>query len=188
MLVSAAWLLPAVFYRRLSVLAGFSCAVFADPLHAPASANKPQKYNKDTGMSETIRFGVSLNADLLEKFDTLCASQGYKNRSESIRDLIRKALVQEEWHDDSAIVAATLTLVYDHHRSDLAQKIMEIQHDAHHLIITTLHVHLDHDNCLEVLVLRGTNAEVRALGESLIATKGIVFGNLSLATTGKNIC
>lgn len=139
-------------------------------------------------MGTTIRFGVSLDSDLLERFDTLCDQRGYETRSEAIRDLIRNMLVQQEWEDRDNEVAATLTLVYDHHKSDLAQKVTNVQHDAHHLIITTLHVHLDHHNCLEVLVLRGPGAEVRSLGQKLISTKGIVFGKLSLATTGENLC
>ena len=139
-------------------------------------------------MGTTIRFGVSLDSDLLKKFDALCFERGYQNRSEAIRDLIRSTLVRQEWENNDSDVAATLTLVYDHHKSDLAQKIMNAQHDHHHLIITTLHVHLDHHNCLEVLVLKGPGADVQSLAERLIATKGVMFGKLSLATTGENLC
>ena len=136
-------------------------------------------------MGETIRFGVSLDSDLLERFDELCAERDYSNRSEAIRDLIRGALVEKEWENAEGLSAATLTLIYDHHKSDLAKKLMSIQHDAHHLIITTLHVHLDHDNCLEVLVLKGPGAELQALAQRLISTKGVVFGTLSRATDGR---
>ena len=139
-------------------------------------------------MGSTIRFGVSLDSDLLEKFDSLCDKNGYQNRSEAIRDLIRNALVQQEWRTDTAEVAATLTLVYDHHKSDLAQKVANLQHEAHHLIITTLHVHLDHHNCLEVLVMKGPGNEVQELARALIAAKGVMFGKISLATTGQNLC
>lgn len=139
-------------------------------------------------MGNTIRFGVSLDSELLERFDALCEKRGYLTRSEAIRDLIRNTLVHEEWETGGNDTAATLTLVYDHHRSDLAQKMTAAQHDAHHLIITTLHVHLDHCNCLEVLVLKGPNADIRALAERLIATKGVVYGKLSLATTGADLC
>ena len=139
-------------------------------------------------MGNTIRFGVSLDSELLERFDALCAQRGYETRSEAIRDLLRSTLVEQEWEDSGKDIAATLTLVYDHHKSDLAQKVTNAQHDAHHLIITTLHVHLDHHNCLEVLVLKGPGAEVRGLAERLIATKGVMFGRLSLATTGANLC
>lgn len=138
-------------------------------------------------MGTVTRFGVSLDAGLLEKFDALCEERGYENRSEAIRDLIRNALVEREWEDAAAPLAATLTLVYDHHKSDLAQRIMAVQHDAHHLIVTTLHVHLDHHNCLEVLVLKGPNREVRELARRLAATKGVIYGKLSPATTGKNL-
>ena len=136
-------------------------------------------------MGETIRFGVSLDSDLLERFDELCTERDYSNRSEAIRDLIRGALVENEWENAEGASAATLTLIYDHHKSDLAKKLMSIQHDAHHLIITTLHVHLDHDNCLEVLVLKGPGAEIQALAQRLISTKGVVFGRLYQATEGR---
>jgi Predicted transcriptional regulators containing the CopG/Arc/MetJ DNA-binding domain and a metal-binding domain len=139
-------------------------------------------------MGKTIRFGVSLDSDLLDRFDALCDGRGYQNRSEAVRDLIRNALVQQEWEDGNREVAATLTLVYDHHKSDLAQRITTAQHDAHHLIVTTLHVHLDHHNCLEVLVLKGPGREVKALGQLLVSTKGVMFGKLSLATTGQDLC
>lgn len=139
-------------------------------------------------MGTTIRFGVSLDSDLLERFDNLCDQRGYQTRSEAIRDLIRNTLIQQEWEDSGNDIAATLTLVYDHHKSDLAQKVTNAQHDAHHLIVTTLHVHLDHHNCLEVLVLRGKGDEVRVLAQKLISTKGVMYGKLSLATTGENLC
>ena len=139
-------------------------------------------------MGNTIRFGVSLDSDLLDRFDALCDKRGYQARSEAIRDLIRNTLVEQEWEDSNKDMAATLTLVYDHHKSDLAQKVTRAQHDHHHLIITTLHVHLDHHNCLEVLVLKGPGPDVRALAQRLISTKGVMFGRLSPATTGKNLC
>lgn len=139
-------------------------------------------------MGTTIRFGVSLDSDLLERFDALCDRRGYQTRSEAIRDLIRNTLVQQEWEESGNDVAAVLTLVYDHHKSDLAQRITSVQHDFHHLIITTLHVHLDHHNCLEALVLKGPGADVRELAQRLIATKDVMFGKLSLATTGENLC
>jgi Predicted transcriptional regulators containing the CopG/Arc/MetJ DNA-binding domain and a metal-binding domain len=142
----------------------------------------------EDAMGTTIRFGVSLDSDLLERFDALCDRRGYQTRSEAIRDLIRSMLVQQEWEDSGNDVAAVLTLVYDHHKSDLAQRITNVQHDYHHLIVTTLHVHLDHHNCLEALVLKGPGRDVRELAQRLIATKGVMFGDLSLATTGENLC
>lgn len=138
-------------------------------------------------MGQTIRFGVSLDSDLLEKFDKLCEQRCYQTRSEAIRDLIRNTLVEEEWKDDTRIIAGTLTLVYDHHKSDLSQKLVEIQHDHHDVIITSLHVHLDHYNCLEVLLLKGDGDEVRTLAQKLVSTKGVKHGKLSLATTGQDL-
>jgi CopG family nickel-responsive transcriptional regulator len=139
-------------------------------------------------MGSTIRFGVSLDSDLLARFDALCDERGYQTRSEAIRDLLRNTLVQREWENTDQDVAATLTLVYDHHKSDLAQKVTNAQHEAHHLVIATLHVHLDHSNCLEVLVLKGPGKDVRELAKRLVSTKGVLFGKLSLATTGENLC
>jgi CopG family nickel-responsive transcriptional regulator len=139
-------------------------------------------------VGSTIRFGVSLDSDLLERFDALCDEREYQTRSEAIRDLIRNTLVQREWENTGHDVAATLTLVYDHHKSDLAQKMTNAQHDAHQLIIATLHVHLDHYHCLEILVLKGPGKDVQGLAQRLVATKGILFGKLSLATTGTNLC
>ncbi|GFM31991.1 nickel-responsive transcriptional regulator NikR [Desulfovibrio subterraneus] len=138
-------------------------------------------------MGQTIRFGVSLDSDLLEKFDKLCEQRCYQTRSEAIRDLIRNTLVEEEWKDDTREIAGTLTLVYDHHKSDLSQKLVEIQHDHHDVIITSLHVHLDHYNCLEVLLLKGDGNEVRTLAQKLVSTKGVKHGKLTLATTGQDL-
>lgn len=138
-------------------------------------------------MGRTIRFGVSLDSDLLEKFDALCDDRCYQTRSEAIRDLIRNTLVQQEWEDTEREIAGTLTLVYDHHKSDLAQRLTEIQHDAHDIIITSLHVHLDHHNCLEVLVLKGPGQQVRTLSQRLVSTKGVKHGKLSLTTTGQDL-
>lgn len=138
-------------------------------------------------MGKTTRFGVSLDTDLLAPFDALCERQGYGNRSEALRDLIRKALVQDAWERAAGGGAGTLTLVYDHHKSDLARKLMRIQHDDHECIVATLHVHLDHHNCLEVLVLRGTAERIRTLANRLLSTKGVKHGAFSLTTTGEDL-
>jgi len=135
----------------------------------------------------TIRFGISLDSDLLEKFDRLCQERNYPTRSEAIRDLIRNELVQEEWQDENQEVAGTLTLVYDHHQSDLAQKMIEIQHSALEVIISTLHVHIDHRNCMEVLVLKGAVRDINDISRRLTSTRGIKHGKLSLSTTGKDL-
>lgn len=138
-------------------------------------------------MGKLTRFGVSLDEELLEPFDALCAVKGYSNRSEAIRDLIRKALVAEEWQQADGQGAGTLTLVYDHHKNDLARRLTQMQHDEHDIIIATLHVHLDHHNCLEVLILKGEAARVRALADRLISCKGVKHGTFSGTTTGQDL-
>lgn len=138
-------------------------------------------------MGKLTRFGVSLDEELLEPFDALCAVKGYSNRSEAIRDLIRKALVAEEWQQADGQGAGTLTLVYDHHKNDLARRLTQMQHDEHDIIIATLHVHLDHHNCLEVLILKGEVARVRALADKLISCKGVKHGTFSGTTTGQDL-
>ena len=138
-------------------------------------------------MGKLTRFGVSLDEELLEPFDALCAVKGYSNRSEAIRDLIRKALVAEEWQQADGQGAGTLTLVYDHHKNDLARRLTQMQHDEHDIIIATLHVHLDHHNCREVLILKGEAARVRALADKLISCKGVKHGTFSGTTTGQDL-
>ena len=138
-------------------------------------------------MGKLTRFGVSLDEELLEPFDALCAVKGYSNRSEAIRDLIRKALVAEEWQQADGQGAGTLSLVYDHHKNDLARRLTQMQHDEHDIIIATLHVHLDHHNCLEVLILKGEAARVRALADKLISCKGVKHGTFSGTTTGQDL-
>ena len=138
-------------------------------------------------MGKLTRFGVSLDEELLEPLDALCAVKGYSNRSEAIRDLIRKALVAEEWQQADGQGAGTLTLVYDHHKNDLARRLTQMQHDEHDIIIATLHVHLDHHNCLEVLILKGEAARVRALADKLISCKGVKHGTFSGTTTGQDL-
>ncbi len=138
-------------------------------------------------MGKTIRFGVSLNSDLLEQFDALCEERSYPNRSEAIRDLIRCVLVEKEQQSGEREIAGVLSLVYDHHFSDLAQRLVEIQHDEHDVILTTMHVHLDHHNCLEVLILKGDGGAIRRLADKLISTKGVKHGKLTLTTTGQGL-
>ncbi|RQD66850.1 MAG: nickel-responsive transcriptional regulator NikR [Desulfonatronovibrio sp. MSAO_Bac4] len=138
-------------------------------------------------MGKTIRFGVSLDLDLLTKFDDLCEEKSYQTRSEAIRDLIRGALVQREWEDDDRETMGVLSLVYDHHHSDLSQKLTEIQHQALDAVVTSLHIHLDHHNCLEVLILKGSGRNIKDTAQKLISTKGVKHGKLNLTTTGKEI-
>jgi len=137
-------------------------------------------------MSEVVRFGVSLEKELLEKFDILIKEKKYPNRSEAIRDLIRENLVKREWVKGKE-VAGAITLVFDHHKRELVNTLTDVQHDFHTLIISSQHIHLDHDNCLEIIVVRGKPTEVRELADKLRATKGVKYGSLSIATTGKEL-
>ncbi|MGC9029823.1 MAG: nickel-responsive transcriptional regulator NikR [Desulfomonilaceae bacterium] len=138
-------------------------------------------------MSELARFGVSIPDDLLEKFDVLIRGKGYNNRSEAIRDLIRDRLVEEEWTETDQDVVGTVTVVYNHEQSDLAQKLTQIQHQKHDLIISSVHVHLDYHNCLEVLIMRGNPEQVKRAGEQLISTRGVKHGKITMTTTGKDL-
>ena len=138
-------------------------------------------------MSELNRIGVAIDGDLLDKFDRLIAQRGYTNRSEAFRDLIREELVEKAWESPDSHVVGTVTLVYDHHVRLLSEKLTGIQHDFHHSILSTLHVHLDHDNCLEVLVLRGRASEVRKVADALISTKGVKHGRLTMTSSGAEL-
>lgn len=135
-------------------------------------------------MSDLCRIGVAIDEDLLGQFDGLLARKGYSNRSEAFRDLIRDALVREETTDPEREAVGTLTLVYDHHVRQLADKLTDMQHDHFREIISTLHVHMDHDNCLEVLVLRGRAGAIRRIADKLVSTKGVKHGRLTLTTAG----
>jgi CopG family transcriptional regulator, nickel-responsive regulator len=135
-------------------------------------------------MSELSRIGVAIDADLLKRFDALIASRAYTNRSEAFRDLIRDALVEETWQAPDSHVVGTVTLVYDHHVRMLHERLTDMQHSHFHNVLSTLHVHLDHDNCLEVLVVRGKAAQVKKIADSLISTKGVKHGRLTITSTG----
>ena len=138
-------------------------------------------------MGTLARFGVSLEEDLLFAFDALCEQKGYANRSEALRDLIRRALIEAAWEKAGGVGAGTLTLVYDHHKGDIGKRLTQMQHDAHHLIGATLHIHLDHDNCLEVLVLKGDIDAVRGLAHRLISCRGVKHGSFTLTTAEQEV-
>lgn len=138
-------------------------------------------------MSELSRIGVAIDADLLKKFDRLIAARGYANRSEAFRDLIRDELVERTWETPDSNVVGTVTLVYDHHVRLLNEKLTDMQHSHFHHILSTLHVHLDHDNCLEVLVVRGKAAQVKRIADALISTKGVKHGRLTITSTGAEL-
>lgn len=135
-------------------------------------------------MSELSRIGVAIDSELLKRFDDLIALRGYTNRSEAFRDLIREELVEQAWQTPDSQVVGTLTLVYNHHVRMLSDKLTDLQHQFIHLIQSSLHVHLDHDNCLEVLIIRGKASDVKSIADVLLATKGVKHGRLSITATG----
>lgn len=136
-------------------------------------------------MSEIVRFGISIKDDLLLRFDGLIADKGYVNRSEAIRDLIRNALVENDLNNGDEEAIGTISMVYDHHTRDLADKLTEHQHSHHKEIVSALHVHLDHHHCLEVVIAKGCASEIKRLADELIGTKGVKHGKLMMTTTGK---
>jgi len=135
-------------------------------------------------MSGLIRFGISLDKELSESFDELIRRKAYTNRSEAIRDLIRQDLVEQEWLHGSE-VAGAITLIYNHHKRELLNKITDIQHDFQNSIISAQHIHLDHHNCLEIIAVKGNPAEVQKLASMLKAVKGVKHSTLSMSTTGR---
>ena len=138
-------------------------------------------------MSNLTRIGVAIAADLLDKFDELIEQRGYSNRSEAFRDLIRNELVEESWKSPESEVVGSVTLVYNHHVRQLNDKLLDLQHDHHDSILSTLHVHLDHENCLEVLLIKGKAAAVNQIANALISTKGVKHGRLTLSSSGRNL-
>jgi CopG family nickel-responsive transcriptional regulator len=132
-------------------------------------------------MSEIARFSVSLEEDLLADFDRYCRQEQYATRSEAIRQLLREKLTQRGWESDSQEVAGTLTLVYDHHRTQLRDRLMQVQHDHTDVVVATLHAHLSHDLCLETIVLRGQAGTLRRIAAELRGLKGIHKGELVMA-------
>jgi len=137
-------------------------------------------------MGDLVRFGVSVDAELLKKFDKLTVARGYANRSEALRDLMRDALVQQQWQEDEEVVGV-ITLLYDHHARNLEAQLTDIQHEHHDQILSTMHIHLDHDNCLEVIAVRGTGRQIEELATQLIGMKGVRHGKLTATSTGKGL-
>jgi CopG family nickel-responsive transcriptional regulator len=137
-------------------------------------------------MSKLVRFGVSLEKGLLDKFDALIAERGYASRSEALRDFIRGSLIEKDWKAGED-VAGAITLVYDHHRKDLLARITDIQHDYRPIIISTQHIHLDHNHCLEIIAVRGPAAKVERLADSLRSIKGVKHGTISMSGTGRDL-
>jgi CopG family transcriptional regulator, nickel-responsive regulator len=138
-------------------------------------------------MSELSRIGIALDSDLLARFDVLIAKRGYSNRSEAFRDLIRSELLQKSLENPSSKVTGTITLVYDHHVRLLQEKLTDLQHRYHHSILSTLHIHLDHDHCMEVVVVSGKLAELQELADTLISTKGVQHGRANWTVTAAQL-
>ncbi|MGH7252110.1 MAG: nickel-responsive transcriptional regulator NikR [Nitrospiraceae bacterium] len=137
-------------------------------------------------MKKLVRFGISLDHHLLDDFDRLIERKNYTNRSEALRDLIRDNLVGQEW-DENKETVGTITIVYDHHVHDLTEKLTDIQHRFHRLVLSAMHVHLDHDHCVEVLVVRGKGGAIKKVADTLIGTKGVKHGKLTMTTTGRGL-
>lgn len=137
-------------------------------------------------MAKLFRFGVSLPRDLLDKFDRLIKTKKYNNRSQAFRDLIRQELVKKQWQEGKEIAGA-ITLVYDHHKRELVGKLTDIQHDYSKLIISSQHVHLDHDNCLEIIAIKGSPKDAQRLADTLKSIKGVKHETFGITSTGKNI-
>jgi CopG family transcriptional regulator, nickel-responsive regulator len=135
-------------------------------------------------MGNLARTGVSLEEELLKKFDDLISNKGYQNRSEAIRDLIREHLIREDL-DENKTVVGTLTFIYDHHRPNLTEKLVAAQHHAGGNVLAATHVHLDHHNCLEVIIMKGRGGDLKKLADGILSLRGVKHGQLVVTTTGK---
>ncbi len=140
-------------------------------------------------MSDLVRFGVSMPPELLEEFDRYIAQRNYQNRSEAIRDLIRDKLVEKEWFevDEKKEVVGVITFVYDHHKRELVNALLDVQHKYNRHVLASQHIHLDHDHCLEVTIVKGNTETIRELAYKIQSMKGVMHCKLSMTTTGKNI-
>jgi CopG family nickel-responsive transcriptional regulator len=135
----------------------------------------------------SARFGVSMSRELLADFDRWIAEMGYQNRSEAIRKLIRERFVQREWESSKEEIVATITMVYSHEVRELTERLTEIQHKYCRQVISTMHIHLDGHNCLEILAIRGRAPAVKSIADRLLSTKGIKHGRLTTTSTGKKL-
>jgi CopG family nickel-responsive transcriptional regulator len=129
-------------------------------------------------MERITRFGVSIDPNLLQKFDKIIKKRGYTNRSEAIRDMIRENIITQKIENSNADAIGTLTMIYDHHSGNITNKLLDVQHQHHREILTTTHIHVDHDNCLEVLVLKGKSGNIKKLADHIKSLKGITHGEL----------
>ena len=134
-----------------------------------------------------VRFSVSVPKDLAKQLDRMAKEKGYDNRSLAVADMVRAHLVEHRQNLGDQEIAGTITLVYDHHKQHVQAALTDIQHDHHEVIVSTLHVHLDHDNCLEVLVVRGKAGVIKRIADELTAAKGVKHGKLTVTTSGKDL-
>jgi CopG family nickel-responsive transcriptional regulator len=137
-------------------------------------------------MSRITRFGVAMDEELLANFDELIRQQGYANRSEALRDLVRERLVRREWEEGTEVVGVII-LLYDHHKRELVDRLIDSQHEHHELILSTMHIHLDEANCLEILAVRGEGREIEQLAGQLSSLKGVKHGQLAATSTGRGV-
>jgi CopG family transcriptional regulator, nickel-responsive regulator len=144
-------------------------------------------FNTRNIMETVTRFSISLDKQLLRELDRMCREKGYDNRSLAIADMIRAHLVEHRQQLGKGEIAGSITLVYDHHKHHLQDLLTDLQHEHREVIISALHCHLDHDNCLEVLAVRGKAADIKKLADELIAAKGVKHGKLTITTTGKDL-
>ena len=142
---------------------------------------------RNTRKESVVRFSVSLARDLARELDQMTAEKGYDNRSLAIADMIRAHLVEHRQQFGSGEIAGSITLVYDHHRHHLQDLLTDLQHEHREVIISSLHCHLDHDNCLEVLAVRGKSVAIKKLADEMIAAKGVKHGKLTITSTGKDL-
>lgn len=138
-------------------------------------------------MPKLVRFGVSMEEELLARFDAWVGQHGWANRSEAIRDLVRDRLVAQEWQVSQEPVIASLTFVYDHHVTDLQERLTRLQHKHHGLVLSAMHVHLDHDSCMEVLVMRGPGDQIQALADRILGSRGVKHGQLVRTSPGEQL-
>jgi CopG family nickel-responsive transcriptional regulator len=150
-------------------------------------ARKFSAENLGNNTMAVTRFGISLDEILLKGFDDLIRKKGYSNRSEAIRDLIRDALVKEEWEGTTGETVGTITIVYSHEKRELLDLLTRLQHLHHDLIISSMHIHLDKHNCLELIAVKGKGEDIKRIADRLIGSKGVKHGKLTLTTTGRRL-
>lgn len=138
-------------------------------------------------MSDITRFGVSLKSALLDRFDRLIEQSGYKNRSEAIRDLIRDRMIAEEWASSDHETVGVFSLIYNHEQRELNQTLTNIQHRYVDIIVSSTHIHIDHHNCLEVIILKGKSSLIKKITDELASTKGVKHGKLIMTSTGSGL-